>query len=93
VLLNARQPVVPETLYTAVKLARVEWPTRMRRAVLSFMLVAAFGCEAQRAVPTPPAGSDSTKTAQVKIRGTVVTANVAEVAPEFFRAVMVAKMH
>jgi len=53
------------------------------------MLVAAFGCEAQRAVPVPPAGSYSTKTVRVKIRETVVTANAADVTPEFFRAVKV----
>lgn len=61
----------------------------MRRAILPFMLVAAFGCEAQRAFPVPPAGSYSTTAAQVKIRETVVTANVAKIAPEFFRAAKV----
>ena len=64
----------------------------MHRAVflftlVAFTLVAAIGCEAQRAVPMPPANSYTTKTVQVKIGEAVVTANAGAVTPEFFRTV------
>ena len=60
-----------------------------RRAILLFTVIAAIGCETQRAIPAPPADSYTTRTVQVKIGDFLVSANAAAITPDFFPALQV----